>query len=55
MSTRTVADVEADIASVKMNNPNWLTDAGNKALIAAFTNEKIELLRRQGKFSNLQI
>jgi hypothetical protein len=54
MSTRTVADVETDIASVKMNNPNWLTDAADKALIEAFTNEKIALLHRQGD-SNLLI
>ena len=40
MSTRTIADIEADITAVKTLNPNWLTDAGHKALITAYINEK---------------
>jgi len=38
MSTRTIADIEAD--TVKTLNPNWLTNAGDKALITAYINEK---------------
>jgi len=40
MSTRTIADIEADIAALKNANPNWLTDAGDKALITSLINEK---------------
>jgi len=40
MSTRTIADIEADIAALKNANPNWLTNAGDKALITSLTNEK---------------
>ena len=40
MSTRTIADIEADITAVKTLNPNWLTDAGHTALITAYINEK---------------
>ena len=43
MSTRTIADIEADIVALKNANPNWLTNAGNKALITSLTNEKNEL------------
>eukprot|EP01035_Chromulina_nebulosa_P034081 gene34081-45690_t len=39
MSTRTIADIEADITTVKNLNPNWLTDAGRTAYI----NEKTAL------------
>lgn len=44
MSTRTIAHIEADITAVKTLNPNWLTDAGHKALITAYVNEKNALL-----------
>jgi len=40
MSTRTIADIEADITAVKTLNPNWLTDGGHTALITAYINEK---------------
>jgi hypothetical protein len=40
LSTRTIADIEADIIAVKTLNPNWLTDGGDKALITAYINEK---------------
>ena len=36
MSTRTIADIEADIAAVKTLNPNWLADGGHTALITAY-------------------
>ena len=40
MSTRTIADIEADIVALKNANPNWLTNAGVQALITSLTNEK---------------
>ena len=40
MSTRTIADIEADITAVKTLNPNWLTDGRHTALITAYINEK---------------
>ena len=39
-TTRTIADIEADITAVKTLNPNWLTNGGDKALITAYINEK---------------
>ena len=39
-TTRTIADIEADITAVKTLNPNWLTDGGHTALITAYINEK---------------
>ena len=44
MSIRIIADVEADIAAVKYANPRWLENAVHAALIAAYTNEKDQLL-----------
>ena len=56
MSARTVADVEADIAAVKKTNLNWLADAGDKALITAYINEKNALLTlSSGDFSSLKL
>ena len=43
MSTRTIADIEADIAAIKNANPNWLTNAGVQALITSLTNQIIML------------
>ena len=43
MSARTVADIEEDIAAVKLANPKWLYNSVDKALITAYTNEKISL------------
>ena len=40
MSTRTIADIEADIVAVKHANPNWLENAMHTALITAYINEK---------------
>ena len=39
MSTRTIADIEADIIAVKYANPNWLTNAGVIALITSLTTQ----------------
>ena len=39
MSTRTIADIEADIIAVKNANPNWLTNAGVIALIMSLTTQ----------------
>jgi hypothetical protein len=38
--SRSVPDIESEIAAIKAANPHWLTDIGDKALIAALTNEK---------------
>ena len=43
MSTRTIADIEADITTVKNLYPNWLADAGHTALITAYIIEKTAL------------
>jgi len=43
MSTRTIADIDADIAAVKHANPNWLENVGHTALITAYINEKNKL------------
>ena len=39
MSTRTIADIEAEIVAVKNANPDWLTNAGDKALITSLTTQ----------------
>ena len=39
MSTRTIADIEADIVALKNANPNWLTNVGVQALITSLTNQ----------------
>ena len=39
-STRTIADIEADIADIKRANPNWLGNDAHVALMTAYTNEK---------------
>ena len=39
MSTRTIAEIEADIAALKNANPNWLTNADVQALITSMTNQ----------------
>ena len=39
MSTRTIADIEADIIAVKNANPNWLANAGVIALITSLTTQ----------------
>ena len=39
-STRSIADIEADIADVKRANPNWLGNDAHVALMTAYTNEK---------------
>jgi hypothetical protein len=46
-TTRTIADIEADIATVRKTNPNWCTDSGDKVLIAALINEKNSLSQAQ--------
>jgi len=50
MSTRTIADIDADIAAVKNANPNWLTNSGDKALITSLTNEKNILSVQPGNY-----
>ncbi len=41
--SRTVAAIDGEISGIKAGNPNWLADAGDKALITALTNEKNQL------------
>ena len=48
--SRTVTIIDGEIAGIKAGNPNWLTDAGDKALITALTNEKNLL----GEFHNTE-
>ena len=43
-STRTIADIEADIADIKRANPNWLGNDAHVALMTAYTNLKNTLL-----------
>ena len=38
-TTRTPADIEADIVALKNANPDWLTNAGVQALITSLTNQ----------------
>ena len=38
MSNRTAGIIDAEIDAIKVNNPNWLADIGDKALITALTN-----------------
>jgi hypothetical protein len=42
--SRTVADIEGDIAAIKAANLDWMTNSGDKALITALTTEKNQLL-----------
>ena len=41
--SRTVAVIEAEIAAIKTENTNWMTDDVDKGLITALTNEKNQL------------
>lgn len=41
--SRTVALIDGEVSGTKAGNPNWLADAGDKALITALTNEKNQL------------
>jgi len=41
--SRTVEIIDAEIGAIKVNNPNWLTDIVDKALITALTVEKNQL------------
>ena len=43
MSIRTAGIIDAEIDAIKVNNPNWLADIGDKALITALTVEKNQL------------
>ena len=38
--SRTVAQIETEIQAIKDANPNWVTDAGVKALITELMKEK---------------
>jgi hypothetical protein len=38
--SRSVLDIESEIAAIKTANPQWLTDSAVKALITALTTEK---------------
>ncbi len=38
--SRTVSIIDHEIAAIKAANSNWVTDAGDKVLIAALTTEK---------------
>ena len=40
---RTVEIIDAEIKTIKANNPNWFADTGDKALITALTVEKNQL------------
>ena len=42
-SSRTVEIIDAESGAIKVNNPNWLTDIVDKALITALTVEKNQL------------
>ena len=54
MSNRTAGIIDAEIDAIKVNNPNWLADIGDKALITALTVEKNQLAPAPapGKLSN---
>ena len=39
MSTRTIADIEADIVTLKNANPNWPTNVGVLALMTSLTTQ----------------
>ncbi len=41
--SRTVAVIEQEIVAVKNANPSWISDRGDKDLIAALTTEKNNL------------
>ena len=43
--SRTVAEIEKEIADIKAANPGWLTDRDDMKLIAALTEEKLRLSR----------
>ena len=43
MSNRTAGIIDAEIDAIKVNNPNWLADIGDKALITALTNAQMAL------------
>ncbi len=43
--SRTVVEIEKEIADIKAANPGWLTDRDDKKLIAALTEEKLRLSR----------
>ena len=43
MSNRTAGIIDAEIDAIKVNNPNWLADIEDKALITALTVEKNQL------------
>ena len=47
MTDRTIGIIVAEIDAIKANNPNWLADIGDKALITALTNEKNLLFQQQ--------
>jgi hypothetical protein len=38
--SRTIAQIETEIQAIKDANHNWVTDAGDKALIKSLTDEK---------------
>ena len=47
---RTIQQIEADIAAVKDNNPDWITNTAALISIAAYTNERTQLqAQSQGK------
>jgi hypothetical protein len=50
MSNRTAGIIDAEIDAIKVNNPNWLADIGDKALITALTVEKNQLAPAPGNY-----
>jgi hypothetical protein len=47
MSNRTAGIIDSEIDAIKVNNPNWIADIGDKALITALTIEKNQLAQAQ--------
>jgi len=45
--SRTVHIIDNEIARIKSNNPDWVADVGDKALITALTTEKNSLVENQ--------
>jgi hypothetical protein len=41
--SRTVAEIDSEIAAIKAGNLDWMTNAVDKALITALTTEKNQL------------
>ena len=50
MSNRTAGIIDAEIDAIKVNNPNWLADIGDKSLITALTVEKNQLAPAPGNY-----